>query len=218
MMAQLTAATQQQQQVVQPQQQAYAAVAPQAAPGASLQQHAAQPAVAVPSSLAAPLAASSSASSRSGSSPDAMSNRLNCRSPKASSKSFKHCSNRTRWRLVLRWLRCRGQSKGAPPPGKRSETYSVLIPSGKLGIILSPTEPIVLGHKASNNIMKDKISPGDRIISVDGVDVTDLNTIEVHKLLAGKADCPRPLVIMKCTMYVLRWLRWRASLSHSTKS
>jgi len=85
-----------------------------------------------------------------------------------------------------------------PKHWSEAQTYSVLAPPGKLGIILSPTDAIVLGHKASNSIMKDKISPGGRIIAVDGVDVTYMNTIEVHKLLASKADCPRRLEIMKC--------------------
>jgi len=75
--------------------------------------------------------------------------------------------------------------------------YTVLAPPGKLGFILSYEGGIVLGHTTSNSAMKDKIPPGDQIITVDHVDVTNLTSIEIHKLLVSKAGCQRRLQIRK---------------------
>jgi len=92
------------------------------------------------------------------------------------------------------------------------KSYTFLAPPGKLGIILSPEGGIVLGHTTSNSIMQDKIPSGAQIIAVDNVDVCNLTSIEIHKLLASKADCQRRLKIRKLkiahTKYIIPSKWW----------
>ena len=76
-------------------------------------------------------------------------------------------------------------------------TFVIDAPKGKLGVVIdtpmlmsssSPgkTMPIVHAVKDSSPIA-DRIQVGDKLIAVDGEDVTSLNAIQVSKLLARKS-------------------------------
>lgn len=72
------------------------------------------------------------------------------------------------------------------------EPIYVSAPAGTLGLILESSEdgvPVVSGIR-SNSVLAGDIKLGDRLLSVDGQDVTVLLTSEVSKLIASKKHQP----------------------------
>ena len=71
----------------------------------------------------------------------------------------------------------------------RGQTYTFLAPStGKLGITISSKDglpPTVFKVKEYSPLL-GQVHPGDRILAVDDVDTSKMNTIEVMDLLASK--------------------------------
>jgi hypothetical protein len=67
---------------------------------------------------------------------------------------------------------------------------AVLAPAGRLGLILESSKdgtPIV-NSVNPGSALEDEVEPGDRLLSVDGLDVTVLLASEVSKLIAEKRD------------------------------
>jgi hypothetical protein len=80
------------------------------------------------------------------------------------------------------------------------EQFEVLVGPGPLGLILATSEegvPVVNNIKPSSVVI-DSVGVGDRLISFDGVDVTDMLAGEVSKLIASKKNArARKLVFMR---------------------
>lgn len=72
-------------------------------------------------------------------------------------------------------------------------TFDVHVPSGTLGLILDNCErsgaPIV--HKIQDtSCLKDGLQEGDRLLSVDGIDVQNMDAIFVSKLISRSSQQP----------------------------
>jgi hypothetical protein len=76
---------------------------------------------------------------------------------------------------------------------------NVLAPPGKLGIILANKADskgtVVSGVRASSALV-DKIMPGDRIIAIDGEDVSRMSVSEITTIMSRKAEYDRTLTIL----------------------
>jgi hypothetical protein len=72
------------------------------------------------------------------------------------------------------------------------EAFEISAPAGTLGLVLEASEdsvPVVSGIR-SNSVLVNEIKIGDRLLSVDGQDVTEMLTSEVSKLIASKRHQP----------------------------
>ena len=80
------------------------------------------------------------------------------------------------------------------------EHFTVSAPSGTLGLILESSEdsvPVVSGIR-SDSVLFDEVKIGDRLLSVDGMDVSEMLTSEVSRLIASKKHQPiRRLIFMR---------------------
>lgn len=80
------------------------------------------------------------------------------------------------------------------------EHFTVSAPSGTLGLVLEASEdsvPVVSGIR-SDSVLFEEVRIGDRLISVDGQDVSDMLTSEVSRLIASKKHQPiRRLVFIR---------------------
>ena len=80
------------------------------------------------------------------------------------------------------------------------EHFTVSAPSGTLGLVLESSDdhvPVVSGIR-SDSVLFGEVRIGDRLLSVDGQDVSDLLTSEVSKLIASKRHQPiRRLVFLR---------------------
>jgi hypothetical protein len=86
---------------------------------------------------------------------------------------------------------------------KRSK-ITVIAPPGKLGIILANKADakgtVVSGVRTSSSLV-DKVSPGDRIIGIDGEDVSRMTVSEITVIMSRKADYERSLTILTIPKY-----------------
>jgi C-terminal processing protease CtpA/Prc len=81
---------------------------------------------------------------------------------------------------------------------KRSK-MTVVAPPGKLGIILAnkaDSKGTVVSGVRTSSVLAEKISPGDRIIAIDGEDVSLMTVSEITTIMARKSDFERQLTIM----------------------
>lgn len=81
---------------------------------------------------------------------------------------------------------------------KRSK-MTVIAPPGKLGIILAnkaDSKGTVVSGVRTSSVLAEKISPGDRIIAIDGEDVSLMTVSEITTIMARKNDFERQLTIM----------------------
>ena len=81
---------------------------------------------------------------------------------------------------------------------KRSK-MTVIAPPGKLGIILAnkaDSKGTVVSGVRTSSVLAEKISPGDRIIAIDGEDVSLMTVSEITTIMARKSDFERQLTIM----------------------
>ena len=75
----------------------------------------------------------------------------------------------------------------------------VVAPPGKLGIILAnrtDSRGTVVSGVRTSSVLADRVSPGDRIVEIDGEDVSRMNVREITTIMARKAEFERVLVIM----------------------
>jgi len=81
-----------------------------------------------------------------------------------------------------------------------TDEFEVEIPAGMLGLVLESSEngiPRVHTIKASS-VLSSLVRVGDRLLSVDGEDVTLMSSSEISRLISSKRDNPiRKLVFMK---------------------
>ncbi|KAL3826680.1 hypothetical protein ACHAXA_001203 [Cyclostephanos tholiformis] len=76
---------------------------------------------------------------------------------------------------------------------------TVVTPPGKLGIILANRTDLrgtVVAGVRTSSVLANKVSPGDRIIAVDGEDVSQMNAQEITTIMARKCAFERVLVLL----------------------
>lgn len=81
----------------------------------------------------------------------------------------------------------------------RRNKFVAIAPPGKLGIILankSDNRGTVVSGVRSSSALCDKVFPGDRIIMIDGEDVSRMTVSEITTVMARKTEFERTLTIM----------------------
>ncbi len=81
----------------------------------------------------------------------------------------------------------------------RRNKINVLAPPGKLGIILAnkaDSKGTVVSGVRTSSVLADKISPGDRIVAIDGEDVSRMTVSEITTIMSRKADYDRTLTVL----------------------
>ena len=87
----------------------------------------------------------------------------------------------------------------------RRSKMTVIAPPGKLGIILAnkaDSKGTVVSGVRTSSILAEKISPGDRIIAIDGEDVSRMTVSEITTIMARKADFERTLTVLTTPKHV----------------
>jgi hypothetical protein len=80
---------------------------------------------------------------------------------------------------------------------------TVLAPPGKLGIILAnkaDAKGTVVSGVRTSSVLADKISPGDRIVAIDGEDVSLMTVSEITTIMARKSEFERTLTVLTTPM------------------
>jgi hypothetical protein len=69
------------------------------------------------------------------------------------------------------------------------ERIDVVAPAGKLGVVIdTPMNGVPKVHAIKeSSVLADRVRIGDKLVSVDGQDTTDLSAIRVSKLISSKA-------------------------------
>lgn len=102
------------------------------------------------------------------------------------------------------------EPKGSIPDSNRnnsSRTVSmtkrvrenIVAPAGKLGIILAnktDAKGTVVSGVRTTSVMANDITPGDRIIAIDGEDVSRMTVTEITAIMARKSDFERVLTVL----------------------
>jgi hypothetical protein len=81
----------------------------------------------------------------------------------------------------------------------RRSRMTVVAPPGKLGIILAnkaDSKGTVVSGVRTSSILAEKISPGDRIVAIDGEDVSLMTVSEITTIMARKSDFERTLSVL----------------------
>ena len=81
---------------------------------------------------------------------------------------------------------------------RRSKT-TVVAPPGKLGIILAnkaDSKGTVVSGVRTSSVLVDRISPGDRIVAIDGEDVSRMTVSEITTIMSRKAEYERRLTVL----------------------
>ena len=81
----------------------------------------------------------------------------------------------------------------------RKNKIAVLAPPGKLGIILankSDNRGTIVSGVRKSSVLGEKISPGDRIVMIDGEDVSQMTVNEITTIMARKNEFERTLTIL----------------------
>jgi len=80
------------------------------------------------------------------------------------------------------------------------ERIDVIAPAGKLGVVIdTPMNGAPIVHAIKElSVLADRVRIGDKLVSVDGQDTTDLSAIRVSKLISSKAmNEERHMVFMR---------------------
>mmetsp|Transcript_29433 Transcript_29433/g.80851 ORF Transcript_29433/g.80851 Transcript_29433/m.80851 type:complete len:790 (-) Transcript_29433:1402-3771(-) len=83
--------------------------------------------------------------------------------------------------------------------GARRSRITVMAPPGKLGIILAnkaDSKGTVVSGVRTSSVLAEKINPGDRIVAIDGEDVSLMTVSEITTIMARKADFERTLTVL----------------------
>ena len=82
--------------------------------------------------------------------------------------------------------------------GEESTQKTVVAPPGSLGLIITniaESKGTVISEVRSASVLADKISPGDRIIAIDGEDVSVLTASEISTIMADRSNSERVLTV-----------------------
>lgn len=86
----------------------------------------------------------------------------------------------------------------------RRNRHTVVAPPGKLGIILANKSDVLKGTVVSgvraSSVLADRVFPGDRIVAIDGEDVSRMTVSEITTIMARKTEFERTLTIMTTPM------------------
>lgn len=85
---------------------------------------------------------------------------------------------------------------------RRSRT-TIVAPPGKLGIILAnkaDSKGTVVSGVRTSSVLVDRISPGDRIVAIDGEDVSRMTVSEITTIMSRKAEYERRLTVLTATV------------------
>lgn len=77
--------------------------------------------------------------------------------------------------------------------------FEVRVPPGKLGMVIDTPNggvPVVHAIKAES-VLADDVKVGDRLVAVDGDDVTAMTAVQVSKLISLKSDQQRQLAFVR---------------------
>ena len=75
----------------------------------------------------------------------------------------------------------------------------MLAPPGKLGIILAnkaDSKGTVVSGVRTSSVLAEKVSPGDRIVAIDGEDVSLMTVSEITTIMARKSEFERTLTVL----------------------
>lgn len=89
---------------------------------------------------------------------------------------------------------------------KRSK-ITVVAPPGKLGIILAnkaDSKGTVVSGVRTSSVLAEKISPGDRIVAIDGEDVSRMTVSEITTIMARKSEFERTLTVLTTPKHMTR--------------
>ena len=81
----------------------------------------------------------------------------------------------------------------------RRSRITIQAPAGRLGIILAnkaDARGTVVSGVRSNSALVDRITPGDRIVAIDGEDVSLMTVSEITTIMARKGDFERTLTVL----------------------
>lgn len=81
----------------------------------------------------------------------------------------------------------------------RRTKITVIAPPGKLGIILAnkaDSKGTVVSGVRTSSVLVDRISPGDRIVAIDGEDVSRMTVSEITTIMSRKAEYERRLTVL----------------------
>lgn len=81
----------------------------------------------------------------------------------------------------------------------RRTKINILAPPGKLGIILAnkaDSKGTVVSGVRTSSVLVEKITPGDRIVAIDGEDVSRMTVSEITTIMSRKADYERTLTVL----------------------
>jgi hypothetical protein len=81
----------------------------------------------------------------------------------------------------------------------RRSKSTIAAPPGKLGIILAnkaDSKGTVVSGVRTSSVLVDRISPGDRIIAIDGEDVSRMTVSEITTIMSRKAEYERRLTLL----------------------
>jgi hypothetical protein len=81
----------------------------------------------------------------------------------------------------------------------RRNKVTVVAPPGKIGIILAnkaDTKGTVVSGVRTTSVLAEKVSPGDRIIAIDGEDVSRMTVSEITTIMARKSEFERTLTVL----------------------
>jgi PDZ domain len=84
-------------------------------------------------------------------------------------------------------------------PTTRRARITVTAPPGKLGIILAnkaDAKGTVVSGVRTSSVLADKIAPGDRIVAIDGEDVSLMTVSEITSIMARKNEYERTLTVL----------------------
>lgn len=89
-------------------------------------------------------------------------------------------------------------------PVPRPSLVEVVAPSGKLGILLAnkvgTQGPTHVSAVRSESVLAGKVHVGDRFVSIDGEDVSRMNSREITSIMARKAEFQRVIVFVPVQM------------------
>lgn len=90
------------------------------------------------------------------------------------------------------------RSRPAASAARRSR-ITVNAPPGKLGIILvnkADSKGTVVSGVRTSSVLSEKIHPGDRIVAIDGEDVSHMSVSEITTIMARKSEFERTLTVL----------------------
>lgn len=79
------------------------------------------------------------------------------------------------------------------------ERFEINVPPGKLGMVIdTPNGDVPVVHAIkTESILYNQVKVGDQLVSVNGIDVSNMTALQVSKLISLKADQHRLLVFLR---------------------